>query len=104
MPVCKMRNFGCLFKIGFKWSYMSVIAAPENCLTFTNCFWESKLPSIPFNMESPTMQMVPSGHLFGLSIDRKLSSCMTGVTDIGVFSSGFSGIAFLFRLLFRYLE
>ena len=37
--------------------------------TFTNHFWESKLPSIPFNIESPAMRMVPSGHLFGVSLD-----------------------------------
>ena len=68
VPICKIRNSGCLFKIGFKWSYMSVIVAPGNCLTFTNHFWESKLPSIPFNMKSPAMQMVPSGHLLGVSL------------------------------------
>ena len=50
------------------------------------------------------MQMVPSGHLFGLSLGGRLSSCVTGVTEIGVFSGGFSGIASLFRLLFRYLD
>ena len=83
---------------------MSVIVAPGNYLTFTNRFWESKLPSIPFNIESPAMQMVPSGHLFAVSLDGRLSSCVTGVTEIGVLSSGFSGIASLFRLLFRYLE
>ena len=83
---------------------MSVIAAPRNCLTFSNRFWESKLPSIPFNMESPAMQMVPSGHLFGVSLDGKLSFCVTEVTEICVFSSDFSGIASLFRLLFRYLK
>ena len=66
---------------------MSIIVAPENCLTFTKRFWEGKLPSIPFTMASPAMQMVPSGHL---------SSSVTGVTEIDVFSSGFSGIAFLF--------
>ena len=44
---------------------MSVIVAPGNCLTFTNRFWESKLPSTPVNMESPDTQMSPSsGHLF----------------------------------------
>ena len=59
VPMCKIRNSGCPFEIGFKWSYMSVIFAQGNCLTFTNCFWESKLPSIRFNMESPTMLMVP---------------------------------------------
>ena len=64
---------------------MSVIVAPGNCLTFTKRFWESKLPSIPFNMESPVMQMIPSGHLFGMSLDGRLSSCVTGVTEIGFF-------------------
>ena len=104
MPMCKIRNPACLFKIGFKWSYMSVIVAPGNCLTFTNRFWESKLPSILFNMELSAMQMVTSGHLFAVSLDGRLSFCVTGVTEIGVFSSGFSGIASMFRLLFRYLE
>ena len=85
VPICKIRNSGCLFKIGFKWSYMSVIVAPGNCVTFTNHFCESKLPSIPVNMESPAMQMVPFGHLFGVSLDRRLSSCVTVVTEIGVF-------------------
>ena len=98
----KIRNSGCFFKLGFKWSYMSVVVAPGNCLTITNRFWESKLPSIPFNMNSPTMQMVPSGHFFRVSLDGRLPSCVTGVKEIGVFSSGFSGIASLF--LFRYLE
>ena len=50
---------------------MSVILAPGNCLTFTNRFWESKPPFIPFNMESPVMQMVPSGHLFGMSLEME---------------------------------
>ena len=50
------------------------------------------------------MQMVTSGHLFAVSLDGRLSFCVTGVTEIGVFSSGFSGIASMFRLLFRYLE
>ena len=89
---------------GFKWSYMWVIVAPGNCLVFTNRFWENKLPSIPFNMQSLAMQMVPPGHLFGVSLDGRLSSCVTGVTEIGVSLSGFSGIAFLFRLLFKYLK
>ena len=75
---------------------MSIIVAPENCLTFTKRFRESKLPSIPFTMASPAMQMVPSGHLFRVSLDGRLSSSVTGVTEIDVFSSGFSGIAFLF--------
>ena len=83
---------------------MSVIVAPGNCLTFTNRFWESKLPSIPFNMESPAMQIVPSDHLFGVSLDGKLSSCVTEVTEIGIFSSCVLGIVSLLRLLFRYLE
>ena len=56
-------------------------------LTFTDHFWESKLPSIAFNMESPAMQVVPSGHLFGMSLDGRLSSCVTGVREIGVFFS-----------------
>ena len=102
--MCKIRNSGCFFKSDFKWSYMSVIVAPENYLTFTNRFWKSKLLSIPFNMESPAMQMVSSGHLFEVSLDGRLSSCVTGVTETGVFSSGFLGKASLFRLLFRYLE
>ena len=55
-------------------------------------------------MESPPMQILRSGHLFGVSLDGRLPSYVTGVTEIGVFSSGFSGIASLFRLLFRYLE
>ena len=68
MQMCKIRNSGCLFKILFKWSYMSVIVAPGSCLTFTNWFWESKLPSTPVNMESPDTQMLPSsGHLFEVS-------------------------------------
>ena len=47
---------------------MSVIVAPGSCLTFTNWFWESKLPSTPVNMESPDTQMLPSsGHLFEVS-------------------------------------
>ena len=82
---------------------MSVIVAPENCLTFTNRFWESKLPSIPYDMESPAMRNVPSAHLFGVSLDERWSSSVTGVTEIGVFPSGSSGIASLFYLLFRYL-
>ena len=72
---------------------MSVFVAPRNCLTFTNRFCESKLPSIPVNIESPAMQMVPSGHLFGVSLDGKLFPCVTEVTEIGGFSIGFSGIA-----------
>ena len=83
---------------------MFIFVASGNCLTFINRFWESKLPSIPFNMESPAMQMVPSGHLFGVLLDGRFSSSVTGVTEIRVFSSGFSGIAFLFCLLFRYSE
>ena len=47
-------------------------------------------------MVSPAMQMVPSGHLFRVSLDGRLSSSVTGVTEIDVFSSGFSGIEFLF--------
>ena len=78
---------------------MSVIVAAGNCLTFINRFWESKLPSIPFNIESPAMQMVPSGHLFGVSLDGRLSPCVTRVTEIGVFSSGISEIAPLFSYL-----
>ena len=31
------------------------------------------------------MQMVPSGHLFGVSLDGRLSSSVTAVTEIGVF-------------------
>ena len=42
--------------------------------------------------------------LFGVSLDGRWSSSVTGVTEIGVFSSGFSEIASLFCLLFRYLE
>ena len=102
VPMCRIRNSGCPFEIDFKWSYMSVIFAHGNCLTFTNCFWESKLPPFPFNMESPTMQMVRSGYLFGVSLAGRLPSCVTGVTEID-FSSGCSGKASLFRLLFRYL-
>ena len=64
---------------------MSVTVAPGNCLTFTNRFWDSKLPSIPFNKESPAMQMVPSGHFLGVSLDGRLSSSVTEVTKIGVF-------------------
>ena len=78
--MCKIRNSGLLFKTGFKWSYISVIVAPRNCLTLTNCFWESKLPYIPFNMESPAMQMIPSSHLFGVSLDGKSTFCVTAVT------------------------
>ena len=81
--MCKIRNSGCLFKIDFKWSYMSVTVAPGNCLTFTSHLWESKLPSIPFIMESPVMQMVPSGDLLyasGLPSYGRLSYCVTGVT------------------------
>ena len=63
----------------------SVIVAPVNCLTFTNRFRESKLPSIPFNMESPAMQMAPFGHLFGVSLDGRLS-CVTGVTQFIIFN------------------
>ena len=103
VPMWKIRHSGCPFEIGFNWSYTSVIFAHGNCLTFTNCFWESKLPSFPFNVESPTMQMVHSGYVFGVSLAGRLPSCVTGVTQIGVFSSGCSGIASLFRLLFRYL-
>ena len=33
------------------------------------------------------MQVVPSGHLFGMSLDGRLSSCVTGVREIGVFFS-----------------
>ena len=80
VPMCKIRNSGCPFETGFKWSYMSVIFAHGNCLTFVYCFWESKLPSIRFNLESPTMQMVRSGNLFGVSLAGRLSSCVTGVT------------------------
>ena len=85
VPMWKIRNSGCFFKIGFKLSSMSVTVAPGNCLTFTNRFWESKLPSIPFNKESPAMQMVPSGHFLGVSLDGRLSSSVTEVTKIGVF-------------------
>ena len=42
--------------------------------------------------------------LFGVSLDGRWSSFVTGFTEIGVFSSGFSEIASLFCLLFRYLE
>ena len=83
---------------------MSVIVAARNCLTFTNSFWESKLPSILFNMESPAMQIVPSGYLFGVSLDGRLSSCVTAVTKIDDYSSDFSEIASLSRLLSRHLE
>ena len=83
---------------------MSVIVAPGNCLTLTNRFGKSKLPSISFNMESPAMQVVPSGHLFGVSLEGRLSSSVAEVTEIDVFSSGFSRIASLFCLVFRYLE
>ena len=31
------------------------------------------------------MQMIPSGHLFGMLLDGRLSSCVTGVREIGVF-------------------
>ena len=34
---------------------MSVIVAPRNCLALINRFWESKLPSPPFDMESPAI-------------------------------------------------
>ena len=71
---------------------MSVIVAAGNYVTFTNHFWESKLLSIPFNMDSPSMQTVPSGHLIWVSLDGRFSSSVTGVTEIGVFLSGFSGI------------
>ena len=59
---------------------ISVIVVSENRLIFTNRFWECKLPSISFNMQSPAMQMVPSGHLFGLSSDDRLSFFVPGVT------------------------
>ena len=36
---------------------MSVIVAAGNCLTFTNRFWESKLPSIPAQQTS-TAKMI----------------------------------------------
>ena len=36
-------------------------------------------------MELPAMQMVPSGHLFEVSLNGRLSSCVTGVTEIDVF-------------------
>ena len=38
------------------------------------------------------MQTVPSGHLIWVSLDGRFSSSVTGVTEIGVFLSGFSGI------------
>ena len=79
---------------------MSVIVAPGNCLTFTNSFWD--LFHLIWSHLLPGM--VPSGYLFGVSLDGRLSSSLTGVTEIGVFSSGFSGIASLFCLLFKYLE
>ena len=59
---------------------VSVIVASGNRLTFTNCFWESKLLSVPFNMQSPAMQMLPSGNLFGLSSDERLSFFVPEVT------------------------
>ena len=83
---------------------MSVIVAARNCLTFTNRFWESKLPSVLFNMESPAMQIVPSGYLFGMSLDGRLSSCVTAVTKIDDYLSDISEIASLSRLLSRHLE
>ena len=46
------------------------------------------------------MQKVPFGHLFGVSLDGRLSSCVTRVTEIGALSSGLLGMASLFRLLF----
>ena len=55
-------------------------------------------------MKSPAMQMVAPGHLFGVPLDGRSSSSVTGVTEKGVFSSGFSGVGSLFCLLFRYLE
>ena len=75
---------------------MPVIVAPGNCLTFTNRFLENKLSSVTFNIKSPAMQMLPSGHLFGVLLDGRLSSC--------AFQNVFSGIASFFRLLFRHLE
>ena len=81
--MCKIRKSGYLSNTGFKWSHMSVIVAPGNFLTFTNHFWESKLLSIPFKLESPVMQMVHSAHTLytsSLSSDGRLFYCMTGVT------------------------
>ena len=83
--MCKIANSECLFKIGFKWSYMSVIVAPGSFSTFMNRLGESKLPSILFNMGSLARQMVPFGHLFGVSLDGRLSSCVTGFKEIGFF-------------------
>ena len=50
------------------------------------------------------MQVVRSGHLFGESLEGRLSSSVAEVTEIDVFSSGFSGIASLLCLVFKYLE
>ena len=83
MSICKIRNSGCLFKIGVIWPSMSVIVVPGMCLTYTNHFWGSKLPSSAFNMEFPAMQMLPSRHLLylsGQSLNGRLSCCVTRVT------------------------
>ena len=49
----QIRNSGCLFKIGFKWLYISATVAFGNFLTFTNRFWETKRLSVTFTTESP---------------------------------------------------
>ena len=68
VPTCRIIFFGDFLISGFRKSYISSTVAPGNTRTLMLCFLFplSRSSLIPYNIESPTINVVPFLHFFGL--------------------------------------